>query len=77
MKSEHEFETPKCYQIRVQGHLDQHWKQWLDELDISYEEQGITVLSGKVIDQPQRYGLLVKIRDLGLSLVSVIQITDE
>jgi len=77
MKPELAFEIPRYYQFRVRGHLNQHWKEWLDGLDISYEKHGITVLTGKVVDQPQLHGLLLKIRDLGLSLVSFTEIVDE
>ena len=76
MKPEYKFQTHKIYQFRVQGYLDSHWQEWLDELDISYEEHGITVLTGKVIDQPHLHGLLVKIRDLGLTLISFTKISD-
>ena len=61
----------KVYQIRVEGHLDNSWSEWLDGLTITHEEGGTTVLTGPVVDQPALHGLLVKIRDLGLPLVSV------
>jgi hypothetical protein len=77
MAPERALETPRYYQIRVRGHLNHHWKEWLDGLDIAYEEHGITVLTGYVVDQPQLHGILIKIRDLGLSLVSVVEIEDE
>ena len=73
MEPELAFGKPRYYQIRVRGHLNQHWKEWLDGLKISYEKHGVTVLTGEVVDQPQLYGLLLKIRDLGLSLVSVTE----
>ncbi len=72
-----EFEKPKCYQIRVHGRLNHHWKEWLDGLEITYEMHEITVLTGFVTDQPQLHGLLVKIRDLGLALISVNEVTNE
>jgi predicted alpha/beta superfamily hydrolase len=77
MKPELAFEIPRCYKIRVRGHLNHHWKEWLDGLEISYEKHGITVLTGKVVDQPQLHGILLKIRDLGLSLVSVSEVINE
>jgi predicted alpha/beta superfamily hydrolase len=77
MKPELEFETLRYYQFRVRGHLNHHWKEWLDGLEISYEKHGITVLAGKVVDQPQLHGILLKIRDLGLSLVSVSEVINE
>jgi predicted alpha/beta superfamily hydrolase len=77
MKPELPFETPRCYQFRLRGYLNHHWKEWLDGLDFSYEKNGITVLTGKVVDQPQLHGILLKIRDLGLSLVSVSEFINE
>lgn len=61
----------KIYRIRVVGHLDNRWSEWLDGLAIAHEEKGITVLTGPVTDQPALYGLLIKIRNLGLSLLCV------
>ena len=63
------------YEIRIAGHLDAHWADWFDGMSITLEEDGITLLSGPVSDQPALYGLLRKVRDLGLPLVSVNQIT--
>jgi N-acyl homoserine lactone hydrolase len=61
------------YRIRVSGHLDPSWSEWFDGLVITNLESGDTVLTGPVIDQAELHGLLVKIRDLGLSLVEVQQ----
>jgi hypothetical protein len=63
------------YEIRIAGHLDAHWADWFDGMSITLEENGTTLLSGPVPDQPALYGLLRKVRDLGLPLVSVNQIT--
>jgi hypothetical protein len=63
------------YEIRIAGHLDAHWTDWFDGMSITLEEDGTTLLSGPVPDQPALYGLLRKVRDLGLPLVSVNQIT--
>lgn len=63
------------YEIRIAGHLDAHWADWFDGMVITLEEDGITLLSGPVADQPALYGLLRKVRDLGLPLISVNQIT--
>jgi hypothetical protein len=63
------------YEIRIAGHLDAHWADWFDGMSIILEEDGTTLLSGPVPDQPALYGLLRKVRDLGLPLVSVNQIT--
>ena len=61
----------KVYQIRVKGHLDNSWSEWFAGLSMTHEEDGTTVLTGPVTDQPALHGLLIKIRDLGLPLVSV------
>ena len=59
------------YQIRVEGHLGQQWMDWFDGLTITLEENGDTLLTGPVADQAALHGLLKKVRDLGLTLVSV------
>ena len=61
---------PAVYRIEVQGELDQTWSSWFDPMTISCD-CGLTTLVGLVADQPQLYGLLLKLRDLGLPLVSV------
>ncbi len=63
------------YEIRIAGHLDAHWADWFDGMSITLEEDGTTLLSGPVPDQPALYGILRRVRDLGLPLVSVNQIT--
>lgn len=62
------------YEIRIQGHLDEQWMTWFDGLTITLEENGDTLLSGPVADQAALYGLLRKVRDLGMPLVSVVQV---
>jgi hypothetical protein len=64
--SEHEL-----YEIRLKGHLDARWADRFDGLTITLEENGDTLLTGPVVDQAALHGLLKKMRDLGLSLVSV------
>lgn len=59
------------YQIRIQGHLGHQWTDWFDGLVISLEENGDTLLTGPVVDQAALYGLLRKVRDLGMPLLSV------
>ena len=59
------------YQIRIKGHLGYQWTDWFDGLTITLEEDGDTLLTGPVIDQAALHGLLKKVRDLGLPLVSV------
>jgi hypothetical protein len=65
---------PLIYQIRLQGHLDQQWADWFGGLTITLEANGETVLTGPVADQAALHGLLRKVRDLGLPLLSVTQI---
>jgi hypothetical protein len=63
--------TGTAYQIKVQGILDEKWSEWLDGMTVTPLDSGETLLSGPVRDQAALYGLLVKIRDLGLPLLSV------
>ena len=62
---------PELYEIRIKGHLDDRWTEWFEGLTITLEENGDTLLTGPVIDQAALHGLLKKVRDLGLPLVSV------
>ena len=59
------------YEIRVQGHLDQHWSEWFDGLEISYDANGNTVLRGPLVDEAALHGVLNKVRDLALPLLAV------
>ncbi len=61
----------RVYQIRVRGHLNHQWMDWFDGLTITLEADGDTLLTGPVVDQSALYGLLKKIRDLGMPLLSV------
>ena len=61
------------YQIRVKGYLDQERSSWFDDLTITHNEHGETILSGILVDQAALYGVLLKIRDLGLPLLEVTQ----
>ncbi len=65
---------PGLYEIRLQGHLDHRWTAWFDGLSISNESDGSTVIRGEVVDQSALHGLLQKVRDIGLPLVSVTRI---
>jgi hypothetical protein len=62
---------PVIYQIRLKGHLGSQWTDWFGGLRITLEDNGETLLTGPVIDQAALHGLLKKVRDLGLPLVSV------
>lgn len=65
---------PVIYQIRLKGHLDSQWTDWFEGLTIMLDEDGDTLLTGPVIDQAALHGLLKKVRDLGMPLVSVVQV---
>ncbi len=69
-------EGPLRYEIRVQGHLHPRWAAWFDGLDLAEETGGVTVLHGPVVDQAALHGLLHKLRDVGLPLVSVSQVDE-
>lgn len=63
---------PTVYQIRLKGHLDHQWTDWFGGLAITLEDNGDTLLTGPVLDQAALHGLLRKVRDLGMPLLSVI-----
>ena len=62
---------PMVYQIRIKGHLGQEWTDWFEGLTITLEENGDTLLTGPVVDQGALHGLLKKVRDLGMPLLSI------
>jgi hypothetical protein len=64
-------DQPLIYQIRIEGYLEDQWADSFGGMSISLEENGDTLLAGTVIDQAMLHGLLKKVRDLGLSLISV------
>lgn len=72
--SKTDVEPTMIYQVRIRGHLGQHWEDWFGELSISLEGNGDTLITGPVADQAALYGLLKKVRDLGAPLVSVIRL---
>ncbi len=59
------------YHIRIKGHLSPQWAEWFDGLTITLEANGDTLLNGPVVDQAELYGLLRRVRDVGLPLISV------
>lgn len=59
------------YQIRIKGHLAEDWAGWFEGLNVTLEDNGVTLLTGAVRDQAALHGLLKKVRDLGLPLISV------
>jgi hypothetical protein len=63
--------APSRYQLLVDGHLDQHWSSWFADFTVTPEDDGTTRLTGAVADQAELHGLLARIRDLGLTLLSV------
>ena len=64
-------DQPGIYQIRLKGHLVSQWTEWFEGLTITREADGNTLLTGPVIDQAALHGLLKKVRDLGMPLLSV------
>lgn len=66
-----DFDEPMAYQIRVKGHLGAEWADWFGGLAISQEENGETLITGRALDQAALHGLFKKLRDLGLTLISV------
>ncbi len=65
------------YQIRLKGHLGRQWADWFGGLTITLEDNGDALLTCPVVDQAALYGLLRKVRDLGLPLISVIRVEPE
>ena len=62
------------YEIRVEGQLDQRWLEWFDGIQLAHADNGDTILRGAMRDQAALYGVLMKMRDLGLTLVSVTRV---
>ena len=62
---------PGLYEIRIKGHLDDRWADWFEGLTITLEDNGDTLLTGPVVDQAALHGLLRKVRDLSIPLLSV------
>jgi hypothetical protein len=68
---------PTVYRIRIKGHLGPQWTDWFGGLAVALDESGDTLLTGPVVDQAALHGLLRKVRDLGMPLVSVRQIRQD
>ena len=67
-------DAPACYQIQVRGALDPRWSGWFDQLTISHDADGNTLLAGLLSDQAALYGLINRLRDLGLTLLAVVRL---
>ena len=63
--------APAHYELRIEGHLDEHWSAWFGGLTLIREDDGTTTLCGSITDQAELHGLLTKVRDLGVPLLSV------
>ena len=70
MTKQQDWHGPEHYQIKVKGHLGSQWSDWFEGMTITYQE-GITTIAGEVMDQVALHGLLVRVRDLNLPLISV------
>ena len=64
-------DRPTVYEIRIKGHLGDEWTDWFEGLTVTLEDSGNTLLTGPVVDQAALHGLLKKVRDLGMPLISV------
>ena len=67
-------DRPMIYQIRIKGHLGPRWSEWFDGLTITPTDDGETLLTGPVADQAALHGLLRKVRDLGMPLISAVRV---
>ena len=62
---------PSVYEIRLKGHIGPQWTEWFDGMAVARDDAGVTILTGPVADQAALHGLLRKVRDLGIPLISV------
>lgn len=69
-------DQPTVYQIRLQGYLGQRWAEWFGDLSITYEDNGNTLLTGPIVDQTALHGILKRVRDLGIPLLSVNRVDE-
>ena len=70
-------DAPACYQIRVRGALDPRWSDWFAELTITHDADGSTLLAGPLADQAALYGVISRLRDLGLTLLGIARLPPE
>ena len=75
--SKEEYDEPTVYEIRIKGHLDDRWADRFDGLTLTREENGDSLLTGAVVDQAALHGLLRRVRDLGMPLLSVAHLPSE
>jgi len=73
-RSQSRRDLPRIYEIRLDGHLGSQWSDWFEGLTITLEDDEQTLLTGSVVDQAALHGLLKKVRDLGLPLLSVTRV---
>ena len=73
-RSTGERHNPGQYEIRLKGHLDSRWAAWFDGLSLSHQSDGTTTIRGFVADQAALHGLLQRVRDIGVPLISVTQV---
>ena len=74
INSESDPGQPLVYQIRIKGHLGREWTDWFEGLTLTALDNGETLLTGPVVDQAALYGVLKKVRDVGMPLLSVIEV---
>ena len=72
--STEDHDEPGLYEIRIKGHLDDKWAAWFGGLTLTREDNGETLLTGPVVDQAALHGLLRKVRDLAMPLLSVTRV---
>jgi hypothetical protein len=76
MSGDQENLTPTVYEIKIRGHLDHKWSEWLYDLTITHQSDGTTTLSGPLSDQTVLHSVLARIRDMNLRLISVCAVND-
>lgn len=74
LDTESSLDEPMVYQIRLKGHLGPQWADWFEGLTITLEDGGETLMTGPVVDQAALHGLLKKVRDLGMPLISAVRV---